>query len=54
MRESELHIRAPGQWIQNPSSHIRFQIVSYQNPKFEDSKLKNGGKKAYFKENGLS
>jgi hypothetical protein len=41
---SELNSRAPGRWITNLSHTICFQIVFYQNPKFEDSGLKNRGK----------
>jgi hypothetical protein len=33
----------PGQWITSPTRTIRSQIVFYQNPKFEDSSLVNGG-----------
>jgi hypothetical protein len=41
---SELNPGAPGQWITNPSHFTCSQIVFFQNPKFEESRLKNGEK----------
>jgi hypothetical protein len=46
MRRSffEINPKAREQWITNLSHRICFEIVFYQNPKFEDSRLKNGEK----------
>jgi hypothetical protein len=39
---SDINPRDPGQWIINPSLTIRFQKVFYQNPNFQESRLKDG------------